>query len=315
MRYLLIGFAAVTVLSCLYALRSDLGAMSLTPLAHSWDVVLLAVLCSLMNYGLRILRWQRYLERLGYSAPLAFSSLSYVAGFAFTVSPGKVGEMMRARYFARLGISVTEVAGAFCVERLMDVLAMLALATLMVVGLPHYRTLAWSAAGLLAAALLLLRLLPWRALVDSLARVPRLPEVLLRLARSVDQVTTAARSLLQPSMLLLGLAVGIVAWGLEGVGLDLLSSIVPSGHLAMGVAVGIYAVAVLAGALSFLPGGLGGTEAVMTILLTAHGYTFADALLITLVCRLVTLWLAVAMGWTAVWVLRAQSVASVTPWP
>jgi glycosyltransferase 2 family protein len=41
--------------------------------------------------------------------------------------------------------------------------------------------------------------------------------------------------------------------------------------------------------------------------LVAWGYSLPDAVLVTLACRLVTLWLAVALGWAAVWALRRRS--------
>jgi glycosyltransferase 2 family protein len=70
----------------------------------------------------------------------------------------------------------------------------------------------------------------------------------------------------------------------------------------------------LAGAISFLPGGLGSTEAVMTTLLAAHGFSLADSIFMTLACRLLTLWLAVVLGWIAVLVLRQRSLAPAVPW-
>jgi uncharacterized protein (TIRG00374 family) len=73
-------------------------------------------------------------------------------------------------------------------------------------------------------------------------------------------------------------------------------------------------VAVLLGALSFLPGGLGSTEAVMSGLLHAHRFPVSQALLVTLTCRLVTLWLAVLIGWLAIFALRQRPAAVVLPW-
>ena len=52
----------------------------------------------------------------------------------------------------------------------------------------------------------------------------------------------------------------------------------------------------VAGALSALPAGLGGTEVVLTGLLVAHGTLAGNALAITVLTRLLTLWLAVALG-------------------
>lgn len=76
--------------------------------------------------------------------------------------------------------------------------------------------------------------------------------------------------------------------------------------ISLATGVGIYAIAVLAGALSFLPGGLGGTEAVMGVLLIAFGADSATAVAITLLCRIATLWFAVALGGVAVGILSIR---------
>jgi uncharacterized protein (TIRG00374 family) len=60
--------------------------------------------------------------------------------------------------------------------------------------------------------------------------------------------------------------------------------------------VGIYAISVLIGALSFIPGGLGSTEAVMGFLLVAAGASPGDAVASTIICRVSTLWFAVFIG-------------------
>jgi uncharacterized membrane protein YbhN (UPF0104 family) len=50
----------------------------------------------------------------------------------------------------------------------------------------------------------------------------------------------------------------------------------------------------------------------MTALLAAHGFAVGDALLVTIVCRLVTLWLAVLIGWIAIYALRSRLVPAVS---
>jgi uncharacterized protein (TIRG00374 family) len=314
-RYLFPGLVAIFAVACLYGLRGDMALISLAPLAHSWDLVALATLASLLNYAFRIIRWQRYLARLGRSLPLGFTALTYVAGFAFTVSPGKVGEMARARYYSRLGISLTDVAGAFFVERLMDVMAMLVLAALIVAAAPRYHVAMWSAGVVVVAVLVTLAILPWDSIARTLASQTRLPKVATRLGVGVAQALGAARSLLSPSALLFGFLMGLAAWGLEGLGLYVLGSLFPAVHLGAATGVGIYAVAVLVGAISFLPGGLGSTEAVMTALLAAQGFPVGDALLVTIVCRVVTLWFAVLIGWVAIFFLRNRLVPAVSSWP
>ena len=314
-RYLFPILVAVFAVACLYEMRGDLAQLSLAPLLRSWDLVALAALCSLLNYAFRVIRWQSYLARLGRRLPLGFVGLTYVAGFAFTVSPGKVGEMARARYYSRLGISLPDVAGAFFLERLMDVIAMLVLAALIATAAPRYHAAMWSAGVMVVATLVCLSLTPWDAISRWLEATPRLPRALARLGAGTTKALGAARTLLSPSALLSGFLLGLAAWGLEGVGFYLLGSMFPNAHLGVTLGAGIYAVAVLVGAISFLPGGLGSTEAVMAALLTAQGFTVADALLVTIVCRLVTLWLAVLIGWAAVFALRHRLEPAVSSWP
>ena len=85
-----------------------------------------------------------------------------------------------------------------------------------------------------------------------------------------------------------------------------IGAVAPAVPIDWATATGIYSVAIIVGALSFLPGGLGSTEAVMVALLAAHGYTMPDAMLLTLVYRFLTLWFAIAIGWSAVVVIGRQ---------
>ena len=73
------------------------------------------------------------------------------------------------------------------------------------------------------------------------------------------------------------------------------------------LAAAVYALSMLAGAASFMPGGLGGAEAAMGFMLLTLGLSGPDAVSATLICRIATLWLAVVIGLVA---LSAQSSAS-----
>jgi len=305
-----VGFATW----CLYRIRGDLAQLSLARLAHSWDLVLLAVLLSLLSYALRIARWQAYLKQLGHHVTLRFAALTFTAGFAYTLSPGKVGELVRARYYQPLGIPLRSITAAFFVERLMDLVAMVVLATLLFTASSLYTGAVLTAGVLVLTVLLCLAVLPWDRLAGALTSCPRLPPVLRRAASGLASSLAATRILLRPQALVAGFTLGLLAWGLEGTGLGWLSAMFAPAHLGLASAWGIYGVAVLLGSLSFLPGGLGGTEAVMTALLHAHGFPVSDALLLTLTCRFVTLWFAVVLGWLAVFALRPRAPGALLPW-
>lgn len=294
---------------CLHLLRRDLAQLPQVDLGAQGGAVALCAGLSLLNYALRVLRWHVFMARLGHSFSLLRNALYYVAGFAFTLSPGKLGELARIRYYQRHGVGAAPVTAAFFVERLQDLVAILLLA---VVGLASYtRESGYGAlfvvAGLMVvAAVALTAWLPWSEIeARSQSRSGTVGRLLGKLAHTMVQ----ARTLSGPGLLLSGCLIGLLAWGSEGVGLGVLGALAPQVPLDFGSAAGIYAVAVLAGALSFLPGGLGGTEAVMIALLHAWGLPPGSAILLTLLCRLLTLWLAVLIGWTCVLLLRLPRFA------
>jgi uncharacterized protein (TIRG00374 family) len=294
---------------CVYALRGDLAQVSLAPVLRSWDLIVLAAVLSLLNYVLRIIRWRSYLARLGHPLGFRFAALTFIAGFAYTLSPGKVGEIVRARYYLPLGVPLAKTAAAFFAERLLDLVAMVVLAALLFAGSPQYRGWIIGAAALSALVLAMFAMLPWSRLAAAANGSDRLPKVLRKVIGGISSALASTKPLLRPAPLLIGFAIALAAWGLEGVGLNVLLGMLPGTHVDVATAVGIYAVAVLIGGLSFLPGGLGSTEAVMTALLAAHGFSVGDSVFLTLACRLVTLWLAVILGWVAVLVLRQRPVA------
>ena len=90
--------------------------------------------------------------------------------------------------------------------------------------------------------------------------------------------------------------IGLIAWGFEGYGLHLVMMEYTEKPIDVSTSVAVYSIAVLLGAIAFLPGGLGGTEAAMVFMLIKLGFSPAEATAITLICRIATLWFAIVLG-------------------
>ncbi len=249
---------------------------------------------SLANYGLRFGRWQKYLTRLGYRVRPGPSLAYYLGGFAFTTTPGKAGEAVRSLYLKRHGVNYIHSLAAFFAERFIDVVAMVLLASSAAIAFPEAR---WPVMALTGTVLVMLPLVHSESVHRFLDRQrARLPSGKFRAIGTHSlNLLRSASALLRSGPLYAGLALGLIAWGAEGVAFHIIlrSLDVP---ISLALAVGIYAVSVLAGALAFISGGVGSTEAVMGVLLVLVGVDTATAVAATLVCRLATLWFAVAIG-------------------
>ena len=258
----------------------------------------LVLALSVLNYLVRFARWQMFLSRLGHHLPGVQHLIYYLSGFAFTISPAKAGEAVRSIYLREHGVSYSTSIAALFVERLQDLLAMALLASLIVVDSPTYGPLVAGALVLVLALVIAASHRSVPALLERLGARLRRPR-LANGAAALVSLLRSSRALLQPRLLLTGTAVGVLSWGGEGLGYYLICQGLHV-QISVDLALGIYALAVLAGSAAFfLPAGIGGMEVVMTTLLVSHGAPLRAAIIATLLCRIATLWFAVAIGISA----------------
>jgi uncharacterized membrane protein YbhN (UPF0104 family) len=305
-RRVLIAIAGAGVLAYLAAAAlTDAGRLAAALTALGWSGTAAVLAASLLNYGLRFQRWSIYVARLGHAVPRGRHLLVYLCGFAFTVSPGKAGEAVRALYLREHGVPYAASIAALFVERLLDLVAIALLAGLFVLHDPSW----WPAlAAALAATVALIVFVGRPAVATTLARIGdgrpgRVGQALGGLA----SLLRASRTLLAPRLLGGGLLFGLAAWGVEGLGLYWICAGLGL-TLDVITATGVYGLSVLAGgAAFFMPGGLGGMEVAMPALLVTQGATLATGVIAMLLCRLATLWFAVVLGLVAATWLETRS--------
>ena len=258
------------------------------------DLALLLAL-SVANYATRAARWRVFLSSAGHPLGWAAAAANFVRGFAWTTTPGKVGEAARALELKRdHAVPYAVSIAALLADRLSDVLGLALLSILALAFIPHGGIVAACVAAGVALVL-------WIAASDR--RTAALVRLLVRVvpkrfAARFEVLARESSRLARGGPLTIGLALSVVGWAAEAWALHL---VVASMGAAMPLetAMGIYAIALLGGALFLLPGGLGSTEALMLFLLVQAGMEPAAAGAATVVSRVTTLWFAVALGWAA----------------
>jgi uncharacterized membrane protein YbhN (UPF0104 family) len=260
-------------------------------------IVPVLLVMSMANYAARMLRWLLFSRALGFHVPAVANALYYIAGFAMTTTPGKVGEALRLWLLRRYhGIVYERSAALLVADRLADALATTVVVAVTVFWFSHYLYAALIAMIVVAAiATVCLRpvLLLW-GIDFAFGRVRRWPRLFVRgrrMVRGLGQLAPAR--VLMPALVL-----SVIGWSSEGLSLYVLlhALAVPVNPLAC---VFIFSFSMLVGAISVLPGGLGSTEATMIGLLTTQSVPLATAIIATAVVRVTTLWFAVALGLVA----------------
>ncbi len=305
-RTLALGAAAGAPFYVAFACWSGLPKVLGSLRSFSWSAAVGALMLAALNYILRFCKWELYLRRLGVRIPLFDSFTIFISGFSLTVTPGKVGEVLKA-YLLREAhdIPMARTAPTVVAERLTDLIALALLGLVGVGALAGGERVAYVALALVAIALAVVaseRLAHFA--IDLMGAVP----LVGKLAPKLREFYTSTKQLLAPGPLLAATGLSLVAWLCECVAFWLVLRGFPGASASVKLCTFIYATMTIAGALSFLPGGLGVQEIGMVKLLMsrATGVTEATAAGATFITRLCTLWFAVLLGVVAIVIVQRR---------
>ena len=123
------GLGLLVVVGLMVA--SDVSALRQTFQTLSWAPFGWALLLSLAGYGLRVIKWELYLRALSIRLPLLPSVLCFFAGMVMSITPGKVGEVLKSFLLRQAyEVPVARSAPIVVAERLTDLMALLLLTSL-----------------------------------------------------------------------------------------------------------------------------------------------------------------------------------------
>ena len=299
-----VGFYALVILVGGYSdIKVAIGKVGVSALLIIFSL-------SLLNYVIRFARWHWYIIKLGHDVPLSKHLHCYFSGFALTTTPGKAGEAIRYIYLKPYGVSLSDCLATLFAERFSDLMAICLLAGLAAISFREYQSIEIIVALFILFSLVAIQNKTALSYIhNSLISISK--GKFRKLTEELFQLIYSSSLLLKSWILVGGFVMGVVSWGAEGVAFYyLLKTLDISVSLWLGI--GIYAISVLVGAISFIPGGLGSTEAVMGLLLLAVGASHSEAIVATVICRVATLWFAVLLGFLSmIWLeLRAPQAST-----
>ncbi len=293
-RNLVLALALGAAVYLILAIFSDLDRLGET--LKDFNYALIPAILGLvsLSYIGRFFRWLYYLRVLKVSVPLGINAAIFAAGLSMTISPGKLGEVLKSVFVRRVsGAPIARTAPAVVAERATDGTGMVLWGFIgaFALNLPPWTMLAFLGVAVFGIAVLrskTLSLLAERVLL-------KLPLV-HKLAPHLRSFHGASNELLGARPLVVGTAISFFSWGLECLGVYLCA-------VGLGAEAGflmvtfVFAVSSLLGVLSMIPGGIGAVEAGLAlqfVRLAEMSAGVAGAL--TFVIRLATLWWATFLG-------------------
>lgn len=305
LRRTLIGVAIGIALYVAAILYFDVRQLGPALRGFGWWSIGAALALSATNYLLRFAKWELCLKWLGVREPgegnapnlsVWRSLIIYVAGLSMSVTPGKVGEVLRSSLLkASEGVAFARTAPVVVADRVSDVVA---LALLSLVGILAYPQYAPHVIAAMVLVVLGVVVLGSPRLFGGLLRAgERLPLVGGLAAKAGGLVGSSAEVLKLGRLSVLTL-ISVVGWGLECIGYWLILNAFPGVEASLRLCTFLWSATTIVGAISFLPGGLGATEGSLGVLVArlARGVGQPVALASTLLIRLCTLWFGELVG-------------------
>ena len=227
--------------------------------------------------------------------PLIGSFRIYFASYALSASPGRAGESIKSLFLKRryqIPISHT-IAGLLC-ERFTDLLAVMLLISFGAFSGIQAKWAVVTLATIQLGVILLMRHPEWLKR-SMLAPVRKRPKV-NRLIVSIESLIDRTSLLLGFGVLLGGVFLAAMSWVIEGIALYWLFQGLGVDSITVLQAIMILAASDLIGAISFMPGGIGGAEATLISLSILYGAGQTEAVAATFLIRFATLWFGVGLG-------------------
>lgn len=258
------------------------------------SVYALAIACTLSSYLIRFLKWHWMLKKLDIELSWKESFYIFFIGLSMSITPGKAGELLKAFLIKKkTNVDMSRSASAVFVDRLTDMFSMLILIAFGVSLFPLGKILFFVFLVVFAGITIILRSrnLAMKS-IDLVTKVKFLQKHRDTLVIFYNNIY----ELLKFRLFLPIVLVSALAWFMECVSMYLFADALKL-NLTFVQDIFVFSAGTLLGAISFLPGGLGIAEGSIQGMLTQIFHVpVAPAASLTLLIRVVTLWLGVFIG-------------------
>lgn len=305
---------ATVLLSAVLALLTDAPAMIDALQGFPPLTLLIMLTLALLGYLARSLRWGQLMRVVGHPVSTRDALYLQLSGQSMALTPGRVGEAFKP-WLARDigGMSMTRGVTLVFAERVADLIGVCILS---VGGLSAIDGNRWTLVTAMLAIVIGTMIASSRWFQSLAMRIVKRQTWAREHYCSAETISDTIRLAMSWRTLAWSVPVSLLAWGLEGLGFALCLSVLGFDGVSTLTAVSIYAISTLAGALTFLPGGIGLTEASMAGILIAAGMPPGDASAATVIARVTTMWWGVAIGWLVMasrpavlrWAVRLSAV-------
>ena len=304
--FFIILIIAVGIYS-IFLIYSDFNTVINNSLTFNFVFIPLILLTIFSSWMFLFIRWTVLLKNSNIEIPFKDNFLIYLAGFTFSISPAKTGELIKSIFLKnKFNIDKSTSIPIIFVERFYDVLALIVLILFGISFLGfEFLPIVILCVGMLFSILFLIYS---KSKFNYFIRFTSKFKFLQKFITPLENSHEIIRKSITPKTFLISTSLTIFYRLIEalsvylvflGFGIDLISYF----ELTY-----MYSASIILGSISMIPGGLGVTEGSLASLISSQGIAFSSALVLVIIIRFFTLWFGVIVGFIALKLSGALNV-------
>ena len=291
---LLLGILGIIAIYAIILIAFDVNIIS--EKINDFDFQYLPFIIPLipLTWGVLFLRWNLLLKNSAIDIPLKDNFMIFISGFALGVTPGKVGELIKAELLKnKFNIPRSKTAPLVIVERFYDFFA---IAIISLFGILVFEYSIYIFTILAVGIIIFLTITSSEKLflkfLQKIEKIKFLRNFSSELPKSFTIIQKSTRGKILP----LSIILSVIFWILDSIiayltllsfGIDIIDYF---------VLMSIYTSSIILGVISFLPLGIGVVEGSMVGFLSLNGIEFPLATAIVVFIRFFTRWIGVMAG-------------------
>ena len=291
---LLLGILGIIAIYAIILIAFDVNIISEKINDFDFQYLLFIIPLIPLTWGVLFLRWNLLLKNSAIDIPLKDNFMIFISGFALGVTPGKVGELIKAQLLKnKFNIPRSKTAPLVIVERFYDFFA---IAIISLFGILVFEYSIYIFTILSVGIIIFLTITSSEKLflkfLQKIEKIKFLRNFSSELPKSFTIIQKSTRGKILP----LSIILSVIFWILDSIiayltllsfGIDIIDYF---------VLMSIYTSSIILGVISFLPLGIGVVEGSLVGFLSLNGIEFPLATAIVVFIRFFTRWIGVMAG-------------------
>ena len=294
---ILIVVVAVIGLYAAFLITSDINTISSKILDFKIEIIPIILLLTTSGWFVIFFRWHLLLRNAKIFIPIKDSFLIFTSGFALTIIPGKVGELIKSQLLkTKFGIARSKTVPIVILEQFYTAAGIV---TLSFFGIWYFELGSYVLGVFTAALVFVFVLLSSRKAFNKIASLLEKRKFTSKFVEPLSSSYDAIKNGIRGPITFYALGLSVLFWLMEAISIYFILLAFGVETIEFVAIISTYTTSIMLGILSFLPIGIGVVEGTLASFFTIYGIDVSLALTIVIVIRLFTRWYGVSFGFIA----------------